>query len=176
MQLIEKSEERLVYRFHPNGREQLVSILNCFPLPSKWDVVLSRNDDEGELEEDREFLEESLDQEREAMKSGLEVFLNSPVTFYEEDGEDFFRLGQDKVEWLLQVLNDIRISAWQLLGSPGNEEKEELEKLIQENIAEKDMQQAQLFILLELAGYYQAVIIESLSHDLSDWDEDDPMA
>jgi len=162
VELVEKTDQRITFRFHPSGKDQLLSILNCFPLPSKWEVTLSKNDHEGELEEDRKFLEESLDSERQSLQSTLDTFLNSPVTFYEEDGQNFLRLGLDKVEWLLQILNDIRISSWQLLGSPGPEDKENLEKLIQDEIPEESMQQAQLFLLLELAGYYQSVVIESL--------------
>lgn len=167
MELVEKTDERIVFRFHPNGKEQLTSILNCFPLPSRWEVTLSKNDSEGEFEEDRKFLEETLDTERQSLQSSLDVFLSSPVSFYDEDGDSFLRLGLDRVEWLLQILNDIRISAWQLLGSPGPEEKEELEKLIQEKMPEESMRHAQLFLLLELAGYYQSVIIESLDPDVT---------
>lgn len=168
MHLVNKTDDYLIFEFHAHGKGQLTSILNCFPLPSKWEVELSRNDSEGELEEDRAFLEETLGNERNILKTTLDGFLNSPATFYQEDEVDHMRLKLDKVEWILQVLNDIRISAWQLLGSPNEEEKAALEEFIQGDVPAEKMQQAQLFLLLELAGYYQAVIIESLSDEESE--------
>ncbi len=162
LELIEKTSGRIVFRFHQNGRAQLVSLLQCYPLPVKWDVELSRNDPDGELEEDRQFLEETLEKKREAMAEGLQRFLDSPTIFQSSDEGDFLRLPMDRVDWLLQVLNDLRISAWRLLGCPDGDEKKALEELIQGEMPMESMQKAQLFILLELAGYYQSVILDGI--------------
>jgi hypothetical protein len=163
LEFIEKSSDRLIYRLHAGGKWQLMSLLECFPLPSQWEVELSRSDTDGELEEDRQFLEETLEAEKLSLEGGIRRFLDSPTIFTEDEGgEDLLRLPVDQVDWFLLVLNDLRVGAWQLLGCPDADEKSSLEALIHEEVPPDKVREIQLFIMLELAGYFQSVVLSSV--------------
>lgn len=162
MKFICVDENRLVFEFQPDERESLESLLKCYPLPSQWNVELVRDDHKGEFEEDRKFLEETLEAEKKAMASGLNRFLESPSVFFEDLPEEYLRIPLDQVDWFLQILNDLRVSAWQLLGCPDQDEKQELEDMLKKEMPAEMMQRMQLFILLEMAGYYQSVVLDAV--------------
>jgi hypothetical protein len=54
------------------------------------------------------------------------------------------------VEWLLQILNDIRVGSWLMLGSP----EEELEVLSEKN--------APHLLAMHMSGHFQMELLEAL--------------
>jgi predicted house-cleaning NTP pyrophosphatase (Maf/HAM1 superfamily) len=65
----------------------------------------------------------------------------------------FKRLSPAEIEWLLQVLNDVRVGGWLALGEP-----EELEP------PEINETNAPYLLAMEAAGYFQAQLLAALAH------------
>jgi hypothetical protein len=59
-------------------------------------------------------------------------------------------LSPAEVEWVLQVLNDIRVGSWIILGSP------------EERLPELNETNAPHVWAMEMAGHFQAQLLEAL--------------
>jgi len=68
-------------------------------------------------------------------------------------GQAPFTLSRTQAEWLLEVLNDVRVGCWVRLGRPDQESVRAL-KLSAANVAD--------FGAMELAGYWQSLLLEAL--------------
>ena len=77
--------------------------------------------------------------------------LNEPTRFRETDAGLRFTLMAPEMEWLLQVLNDVRVGSWLALGEP-----EELE------IPEVNQTNAPYVLAMESAGYFQSALLDAL--------------
>ena len=58
-----------------------------------------------------------------------------------------------EVEWLFQVLNDVRVGSWVRLGSPEGKPRE------------VTIATAPHFVAMEMAGYFEAELLEALSRE-----------
>jgi hypothetical protein len=77
--------------------------------------------------------------------------LNEPTRFRETDAGLRFTLTASEMEWLLQVLNDVRVGSWLALGEP-----EELE------IPEVNRTNAPYLLAMESAGYFESALLDAL--------------
>ena len=64
-----------------------------------------------------------------------------------------FSLRAPQMEWLLQVLNDIRVGSWLILGSPDQAGKPIV----------LNEQTAPYFWSMEMSGYFQSALLEALN-------------
>ena len=74
--------------------------------------------EEGLVVEFQTLLNEALADQRLAHKQRLITWLAEPDRFRKTKRGFRMTLARDDSEWLLQVLNDIRVGHWLLLGSP----------------------------------------------------------
>jgi hypothetical protein len=67
-----------------------------------------------------------------------------------------YRLSLDaqQLEWLLQVLNDVRVGSWILLGCPDTDEGQQ---------REITLKTARYYLVMEFAGYFQSVLLDALN-------------
>jgi len=98
------------------------------------------------------LLDEALAEQRVESKKQLEAFLTEPARFEQTQDGWRFSLSRTELEWMLQILNDIRIGSWIKLGSP--DEKRGIRLLNKET--------AQDFWAMELAGALQMQMLEAL--------------
>jgi hypothetical protein len=103
-------------------------------------------------ETSRRLLDEALAEQRTANQQRVQKFLAEPRRFQESQAGWRLSLTPPEMEWLLQILNDIRVGSWILLGAP--EEKFEL-KLLNE-------QTAPHFWAMETAGHFQMQLLSAL--------------
>ena len=96
------------------------------------------------------MLDEALAEQRAENKKKLLAFLAKPERFTENAAGCLLKLSPTEVEWLLQVLNDIRVGSWIILGSPEN------------NIDRLDETTAPHVWVMEMAGLFQIRMLEAL--------------
>ena len=107
----------------------------------------------GKRNHSKELLEEALSEQRTENKKRVQIFLREK-THVEATEKGFrFSLSAAEMEWLLQILNDVRVGNWILLGAP--EEKLELKLLDEKN--------APYFWAMEMAGHFQMQILSALN-------------
>src|SRR5262249_1175988 len=75
-----------------------------------------------DVEVNQHLLDEALAEQRTENHKLLQNFLSDPLRLVpiKKPGDDGFRLtvSPGEFEWLLQILNDIRVGSWIKLGSP----------------------------------------------------------
>ena len=98
------------------------------------------------------LLDEALAEQRTENKKQIEAFLAEPARFEQTAAGWRFSLSRAEVEWLLQILNDIRVGSWINLGSP--DEKRGMRLLNKETAPD--------FWAMEMAGALQMQMLEAL--------------
>ena len=112
------------YQFHLGQREknvfcELLGLYPCIP-PAHQRLSKSGKLPDGEV--NQRLLDEALAEQRADNQKQLHTFLSDPLRLVQvrKQGDDGFRLtlSPTELEWLLQILNDIRVGSWIKLGSP----------------------------------------------------------
>jgi len=133
------------------GRDErtlLWDILNLYPCISS----AAQPGSPGSWNSNNQLLEEALTEQRAENKKRVQIFLRDRYRFQHSDKDLRLSLSTAELEWLLQILNDVRIGNWILLGSP--DEKFELKML--------DEKTAPHFWAMEMAGHFEMQILSAL--------------
>jgi len=150
----ESRHHSYVFQISPREKELLLATLQFFPQLDSSYHQLSRNPKTAGKAE-QEWLEEAMEQLRLEHKKKLAQFFNNDHRFFKEShGEFRFALTEEQMEWLLRVLNEIRVGSWVRLGRP---EMEAARKI------KMTGPQAHLFSAMELSGYFQTNLLEAFS-------------
>jgi hypothetical protein len=142
--------------FHISQREKdlLLATLKLYPQLDASYHQLSRNPKTtGKAEQ--LWLEEAMEQQQQHHKKKLLQFFSHDQRFFKDSQGDLrFTLTGEQMEWLLRVLNEIRVGSWVRLGRP------------EMDVARKihlTGAQGRLFSAMELSGYFQTNLLEAFS-------------
>jgi hypothetical protein len=113
VKLIKADNNKLSFYVDSFEKRLLLLVLGLYPLVPAGHQPLSRNEKNPEAEK---ILEEAVSEQRQENKERINFFVLSNLQPYE--GGYRLILQPAQVEWLLQVLNDIQIGSWLLLGCP----------------------------------------------------------
>jgi hypothetical protein len=142
----------LVFQISPQEKAALLATLQLFPVLATTHHRLTKAPDAARAAE-LLLLQEAMAQQQAAHTRKLAQFSRSEKQFFKLDhGELRLSLTAAQLEWLLQVLNDIRVGSWVQLGCPALETARRL-KLARENPAP--------FTAMETSGYFQMVLLEA---------------
>ncbi len=118
MNLLRVDQDR--YEFQLGRREQHVfcEVLRAFPVTPLEHHRLVRDDPAPAGAEDQGLLQDSMAELKAGSRRRLEVFLANQHRFQPLPDGSRVVLTREEIEWLLQVLNDVRVGSWLALGSP----------------------------------------------------------
>ena len=153
MRIIRTSNEETVLELAKREKLLLIKILELYPLIPPSYQQLSRTRAAKDLEEHQRLLDEALMEQRTENKQRLRQFLEDPKTFEHISSGCRIHLGQTDMEWLLQILNDIRVGSWIALGSP------------EEKPLGLNLETAPHFWAMEIAGFLQASLLNAWESD-----------
>jgi hypothetical protein len=152
MKLIRTQREKHVFHLGKREKQLLLALLDRYPLIPPAHQRLSKSAPADENETDQRLLDEALTEHRQENKRQLRALLEDGRRFHDTKTGCRVALSATDLEWLLQVLNDIRVGSWIRLGSP-----------------EKDLQDFELnettaphAWAMELAGYFQMNLLAAL--------------
>ena len=147
---------RDAFTFEVSGREKtwLLAILKLFPLVPLSHHRLSQTTKLPDQEANQRLLEESLQAQRDENQKLVRAMLNETGRFNPCAGGFRFELKRSEIEWLLQVLNDVRLGSWLALGSPD---------LAQENDLVLTAQTLPQIQRMELAGMFEMFFLNAVS-------------
>ena len=139
-----------VFQLSKNEVDWLVAILHFFPQRESPSYKITKGGTK-DLTTAQTLLDDALSQQRAEQERKLNKFLGSPDRFRPE-GQDQFRLvlTAEQMEWMLQILNEVRVGCWMKLGSP------ELEKRPDRDLSPEE---GRLMAALELSGFFQMVLL-----------------
>jgi len=150
-----RAASHLVFQITPTEKAVLLTTLKLFPVLDSAHHQLSKSDSAVRPSE-QHLLEESMAQQQSAHQRKLSQFFRAEKQFFRaERGELRLSLSPAQLEWLLQVLNDIRVGSWVQLGCP------ELESMRRELARENPV----AFTAMETSGYFQMVLLEACKGD-----------
>ena len=154
MKLIQADKDRLVFHLERREKRSLCEILKLYPLVPEAYQQVSKTAQSDAIKASQQLLEEALAAQRQENKKQVLAMINEPERFQETESGFHFNLSVSQLEWLLQVLNDIRVGSWIALGSPDTEKGEKI--LLTE-------QTAPYLWVMEMAGYFETVLLDALN-------------
>jgi len=153
VKLIHAKEDKFVFEISRQEKSLLAEVLNLYPLTPATHHHLSKTAQGDKRDENQRLLEESLAAQREENQKNVRAMLNEPGHFQITGGRCRLTLSGPETEWLLQVLNDVRVGSWIALGSPDTETDEEIPL---------NDETAPRLRSMELAGAFEMVFLSAL--------------
>jgi hypothetical protein len=149
VKFLRTTDQGRVYALQPAELQMLLVVLGSFPLLNHSPAV-SKSGEGGPLAEAQQLLEEALAERRQAMRRELEQWVQAAGRFSRTAKSIEWHIENDHREWLLQILNDVRVGAWRGLGSPEN---------LDAARESSDEESARQVALMELAGMFQMTLL-----------------
>ena len=150
MKLIRSSPEGSVFQFGEREKQLLLQLLKLYPRVPSAHHIVSKSSQLPDQAATQRLLDEALAEQLTENKLRLQSLVEEPNRWTEENELLLLRLSDSEMEWLLEVLNDIRVGSWVLLGSP--------EKFYQT----VNPQTAPHLWAMELAGAFQMAFLHAL--------------
>jgi hypothetical protein len=150
VKLIRSSKTKLFFHLGQREKRLLEQVLKLYPRVPSAHQVLSKSSRLPDREENQRLLDEALAEQRAENRRQLRTLLADPARFEPTETGCRFWLARSEVEWVLQVLNDVRIGSWVILGSPEGKPEG------------LDAKTAPHFWAMEMAGHFQMELLEAL--------------
>jgi hypothetical protein len=150
VKLIRADKDRFFFRIGKPEKALLFEILRFFPLVPSSHQRLSKTARGPAQDENQRLLEEALTEQRRENRKNVLAMLAEPQRFRETETGFQFALSAPQAEWLLQVLNDVRVGSWLALGEP-----EDLDA------PRVDETNAPFVLALEAAGYFESILVDA---------------
>jgi hypothetical protein len=119
MKFLRHDGEKFQLEFEREEKAFLFHLLSLYPLVPESHHRLTKDKKLPRRAENQQLLDEALKSQREQNRKEIVTLVNEPGRFAE--ASNAFRVGftRGEMEWLLQVVNDVRVGCWIALGSPG---------------------------------------------------------
>ena len=163
MRLVERDENQLTFEVTSRQKLLFERILLEYPVGSDGQHAISKSGESVELPDQQELLEEALAENRAEMKRRVRNFLRDPRRFEEQENGWRVSILSRQFDWLLQVLNEIRVGIWYQLNCPESDDIE-LVKVDPE-----------AFIRMSITGQLQQELLIALNGDLPTPDDLDEL-
>ena len=149
MKLLRATEQERVYAVRPSELQMLLVVLGSYPALTRSRAI-SKSGDSEQLGDAQKLLDEAMSERRQTMRQELDTWLKLPERFQQAGNHFEWRVENDHREWLLQIINDVRVGSWVELGSPDDLDAAE------QQVGEES---ARHLALMELAGMFQSVLL-----------------
>jgi hypothetical protein len=153
MKLVKATHNRFVFELGHREKRSLPQFLRLYPCVPSAHNVLSKSGRMPDPAGNQQLLDEALAEQRAENRKQVQALLTDPRRFEHTETGARLSLSSTDMEWLMQVLNDIRVGSWVILGSPENKP------------AELNAATAPHFLAMEMAGYFQMQLLEALQHE-----------
>ena len=154
MRLLRNTKTSIKFHLTASERTLLKHILGLYPVVPPAHQKLSKSHTRGAAAEDQHLLDVALAEQRASHTQRRDAWLAQPGRFQKAKAGCVLTLPRADIEWLLQVLNDIRIGNWLLLGAP--EERLEPDDL--------DPKLHRIWAAMELSGMFQLAVLHAMEH------------
>jgi len=150
---VTRAKDLYVLQLGKRENHLLLELLKLYPRIPPAHHRLSKTAKTPDQESNQRLLDEALADQRAQNKRNLETLLKDPKRMQATNTGCRLLLSAADLEWVLQILNDIRVGSWIMLGSP--EAKIGIELLNDET--------APHFWAMEMSGFFQMYLLEALN-------------
>jgi hypothetical protein len=151
VRLLRFENEHYVFQLGKREQELLALVLRLYPVIPSAHQPLSKSSTPTN-KASQHLLDEALAEQRNENKKLVDALLADPQRFHETQTVCRITLTAGEIEWLLQVLNDVRVGNWILLDSPEDELSE----------VEPTEQNAPYVWAMHAAGIFQMSFLEAM--------------
>ena len=148
MNFLKTEGENLMFHLSRREKDLLLDLIKMYPLVPPAHYQLSSAD--GANEANQQLLDEALGEHREEAKREVQTMLAEVNRFQTASSGCTLTLSAGELEALLQILNDIRVGSWLLLGSPDEKQGKR---------ARLSLKTAKYFWAMDLAGHFQTALL-----------------
>ena len=152
---ISRQQEKIVCQMGRRERDLFLELLPLYPRTPAAHRKLSKSSILPDAEAAQKLLDDALAEQRDQNRQLLEQLMLDLARFQVQPTGLKLVLSEADTEWLLQVLNDIRVGSWVLLGSP--EDPHTVEQLTEETVPN--------LWAMEMSGYFQMHLLKALTGD-----------
>ena len=152
MKLLKRNDSAFTFLIGKRERELMIALLRRYPVMIAAHYRSRHPPKSPETRQNQDLLEEALAEQQRENRRNLEEMLNQPGRFNESDLGCTFSLSPSELEWVLQILNDIRVGSWIQLGEPDTSARQ-LPELSEQNM--------QLAWAMEMAGLFEHSLLEA---------------
>jgi hypothetical protein len=152
VKLLKRDDTHLSFLIGKREREMFFSLLQRYPVLLAAHYSHRHPPKTEESKKNQDVIQEALAEQQKENRRQLEQLLAQPGRFVENDLGFTFRLTDSEIEWLLQVLNDIKVGSWVQLGEPGPHKPDSTP------LTEQTMS---LYWSMEIAGLFQHTLLEA---------------
>lgn len=145
MKLVKQTQNGFQYELNREDVESLCFLIKHFPITVFSEAKISKTDSSLKAVEREQLINESLRGHREELKRKARGLILREK-FKDSDGKQFYRITQRSREMMLQILNDIRVDSWRMLGEPENPE---------ECIFQLSGEKLKYYHFMRMAGYFE---------------------
>ncbi len=117
MKLLSSTEDRVAFHLGKREKQVLCAVLAAYPRIPPSHQVLSRGGHVPVQDAGQHLLDEALAEQRSQLQTQVQRFLSGEGLLRENETGWRLSLSRAEVEWLLQILNDVRVGSWVRLGS-----------------------------------------------------------
>lgn len=157
MKFLHCDGENFLLEFERGEPALLLHLLSLYPLvPATYHRVTQDKNFPHRLE-NQQLLDEAIQSQREQNKKEILALIKSPKRFNEAEGVASIAFARADLEWLLQVVNDVRVGCWIALGSPGYEKKK---------IVRPDKEAMRHAMFMEIAGGFEMFFLGLVNGDV----------
>jgi len=152
VKLIQRDGESFLFHISKREKGLLFEVLKLYPLIPIAHHRVSQTAAALGVTETQKLLESALADRTRENKRQLLAMLNQETRLQEPVGAHRLTLSGPQMEWLLQVLNDIRVGSWLILGEPDEKKGKPIE-LNDEN--------ARYYAAMEFCGLFQMTLLDA---------------
>lgn len=151
MKLLEARPDAFLFVLGRREMALFINALHSFPVTRRKPPAVTS---QGAPPNDsaQSLLEESLAEHKRENAAALRKFLEAPGHIQLEGTTMHLTIPRESVEWLLQVLNDLRVGSWELLGCP----KPDDVNVTEENVLH--------YMVMETCGMFQMALLGALEN------------
>lgn len=157
MRFLCQAGEGYSLEFAGEEKALLLHLLSLYPLVPASYHRLTRDKKLPQHDENQQLLDEALKAQREQNKREIQAFISEAGRFNEVEGASCVTFLRGELEWLLQVINDVRLGCWIALGSPGYEAKKK---------GRPSKEALRHMMLMELAGAFEMFFLGIVNGDV----------
>ena len=161
MKVIKREETHCSFLIGKREREMLFSLLQRYPAIGAAHFRNRNTPKDDDAKKNQELIEEALAEQQKESRKQLEQMLAEPGRFVENEFGYTFKLSHSEIEWMLQMLNDVRVGSWIQLGEP-NPDADSSDSADSPAKPPLNEQNIMLFWSMEIAGLFQHALLESI--------------
>lgn len=150
MRLQPAGDNRCLLELGPREKELLLALLKLYPCIPPAHQRLSKAGGQPHMPSAQRLLDDALAEQRARNKRQVQALFADPSRWVATEGGWKVSVTTGEIEWLLQVLNDVRVGSWLALGSP----EQRVETLTEKN--------APHLWAMEMSGSFEMALLHLL--------------